>query len=78
MSEEIEEQKFGIYIVRRINKKTKQMQVELKTKGEKFPLSDAVIILEGWIERVKQEIKKPFNFEKMIFKSFDKQEEDQK
>ena len=75
MPEEIEEQRFGIFIVRRINKKTKQMQVELKTKGEKFPLSDAVIILEGWIERVKQEIKKPFNFDKMIFKSFDKPEE---
>ncbi|MEM5853594.1 MAG: hypothetical protein QXG39_05015 [Candidatus Aenigmatarchaeota archaeon] len=74
MSEEMEEQKFGIYIVRRINRKTKQMQVELKTKGEKFPLSDAVIILEGWIERVKQEIKKPFNFDKMIFKSLDKEE----
>jgi hypothetical protein len=75
MVEEIEEQKFGIYMVRRINKKTKQMQVELKTKGEKFPLSDAVIILEGWIERVKQEIKKPFNFEHMVFKSLDKPEE---
>ncbi|MEM5766311.1 MAG: hypothetical protein QW423_01600 [Candidatus Aenigmatarchaeota archaeon] len=74
MSEEIEEQRFGIYIVRRINKNTKQMQVELKTKGEKFPLSEAVIVLEGWIERVKQEIKKPFNFDKMIFKSFDKSE----
>jgi hypothetical protein len=75
MAEDVEEQKFGIYIVRRINKKTRQMQVELKTKGEKFPLSDAVIILEGWIERVKQEIKKPFNFEHMIFKSSDKPEE---
>ncbi len=51
------------------------MQVELKTRGEKFPLGDAVIILEGWIERVKQEIKKPFQFEKMIFKSLDKEEE---
>lgn len=74
MSEDIEEQKFGIFIVRRINKKTRQMQVELKTRGEKFPLSDAVIILEGWIERVKQEIKKPFNFEHMVFKSADKEE----
>jgi hypothetical protein len=67
MAEDIEEQKFGIVIVRRINKKTRQMHVELKTKGERFPLSDAVIILEGWIERVKHELKKPFNFDKMIF-----------
>jgi len=74
MEEEIQEQKFGIVIVRRINKKTKQMQVELKTKGEKFPLSEAVIILEGWVERVKQEIKKPFQFERMVFRSSDKQE----
>jgi len=75
MTEEIEEQKFGIFIVRRINKKTRQMQVEVKTKGEKFPLSDAVIILEGWIERVKQEIKKPFNFDKMVFRGSEKPEE---
>lgn len=75
MPEDIEEQKFGIFIVRRINKKTKQMQVELKTKGEKFPLSEAVIVLEGWLERVKQEIKKPFQFDKMVFKSSDKPEE---
>jgi len=74
MEEEIQEQKFGIFIVRKINKKTKQMQVELKTKGEKFPLSEAVIILEGWIERVKQEIKKPFQFDRMVFRSSDKQE----
>ena len=51
------------------------MQVEVKTKGEKFPLSDAVIILEGWIERVKQEIKKPFNFDKMVFRGSEKPEE---
>lgn len=75
MPEDMEEQRFGIFIVRRINKKTKQMQVELKTKGEKFPLSEAVIILEGWLERVKQEIKKPFQFDKMIFKSADNPEE---
>jgi len=74
MPEDMEEQRFGIFIVRRINKKTKQVQVELKTKGEKFPLSDAVIILEGWVERVKQEIKKPFNFERMVFKSSEKPE----
>jgi len=67
MAEDIEEQRYGIFIVRRINKKTKQVQVELKTRGEKFPLSEAVIILEGWIERVKHELKKPFNFEKMVF-----------
>jgi hypothetical protein len=74
MQEEVEEQKFGVFIIRKINKKTKQMHVELKTRGEKFPLSDAVIILEGWIERVKQEIKKPFNFEHMVFKSAEKEE----
>jgi len=68
----MEEQRFGVYIVRRIDKKTGKMQVEMKTVGEKFPLGDAVVILEGWIERVKKEIQKPFNFDKMVFKRFDK------
>lgn len=70
MTGEIEEQRFGIFIVRRIDKKSNKVEVEMKTVGEKFPLSDAVIILEGWIERVKKEIQKPFNFDKMVFKTF--------
>lgn len=42
---DIEEQKFGLFVIRRIDKKTKKMQVELKTKGEGIPLPDAVIIV---------------------------------
>jgi len=72
MMQETEEQKFGVFIIRTINKKTKQMQVQMKTKGEGIPLSEAVIILEGWIRRVKQELRKPYNFDKMIFGSEEK------
>lgn len=60
MDEEIIEQKFGFFVIKRINKKTKKMQVELKTKGEGIPLSEAVIILEGWVKKVKEELQKPY------------------
>ena len=70
--EQVEEQKFGVFITRTVNKKTKQMQVQMKTKGEGIPLSEAIIILEGWIDRVKSELKKPYNFDKMIFGSEEK------
>ena len=54
------EQKFGLFIVKRVDKKTNQMQVELKTKGEGIPLSEAVVILEGWARRVKKELQRPY------------------
>jgi len=72
MEQEVEEQKFGVFITRTVNKKSKQMQVQMKTKGEGIPLSEAIIILEGWIRRVKQELRKPYNFDKMIFGSEEK------
>ena len=59
-TEEIIEQKFGFFVIKRINKKTKKMQVELKTKGEGIPLSEAVIILEGWVKKVKEELQRPY------------------
>jgi hypothetical protein len=58
--QDIVEQKFGLFVVRRIDKKTNKMQVELKTKGEGIPLSDAVIIVEGWARKVKEELQKPY------------------
>lgn len=54
------EQKFGLFIVKRVDKKTNQMQVELKTKGEGIPLAEAVVILEGWVDRVKKELQRPY------------------
>jgi len=57
---DVTEQKFGFFVIKRIDKKTKKMQVELKTKGEGIPLSEAVIILEGWIRKVKKELQRPY------------------
>lgn len=54
------EQKFGFFVIKRINKKTKKMQVELKTRGEGLPLAEAIVILEGWIKKVKEELQKPY------------------
>ena len=54
------EQRFGFFVIKRIDKKTKKMQVQLKTKGEGIPLSEAVIILEGWIKKVKEELQRPY------------------
>ncbi len=58
--ENIEEQRFGLFVIRRIDKKTKKIQVQLKTKGEGIPLADAVIIVEGWAKKVKEELQKPY------------------
>jgi hypothetical protein len=63
------EQNFGIFIKRVINTKTKQMHVEMKTKSQGIPLGDVVIILEGWVKKVKEELQKPYAFDKMVFKS---------
>jgi len=54
------EQKFGFFILERVNKKTNQMQVELRTKSEGIPLAEAVVILEGWVKRVKRELQRPY------------------
>ncbi len=57
---DIIEQKFGFFVIKRIDKKTKKMHVELKTRGEGMPLAEAVIILEGWVKKVKEELQKPY------------------
>jgi hypothetical protein len=54
------EQKFGFFVIKRINKKTKKMEVQVRTRGEGIPLPEAVIILEGWIKKVKEELQKPY------------------
>lgn len=59
-------QKFGLVIEREIDEETKKMHVTMKTKGEGIPLAEAVIIIEGWINKVKQEMQKPYT-EKMSF-----------
>lgn len=58
--DDIIEQRFGFFVIKRIDKKTKKMQVQLKTKGEGIPMSEAVIILEGWVNKVKEELQKPY------------------
>ena len=60
MAEEILEQKFGLAISRVIDKETNKMNVTMKTKGEGIPLAEAVVIIEGWVNKVKEEISKPY------------------
>jgi hypothetical protein len=57
---EVIEQKFGFFVIKRVDKKTKKIQVELKTRGEGIPLPEAIIILEGWIKKVKKELQRPY------------------
>ena len=59
MAETIE-QKFGIVITRVIDKETNKMNVTMKTKGEGIPLAEAVIIIEGWVKKVKEEMTRPY------------------
>jgi hypothetical protein len=54
------EQRFAFAVIKRVDPKTKRMQVQVKTKGQGIPLPEAVIILEGWIEKVKKELQKPY------------------
>jgi hypothetical protein len=75
---EVEEQKFAVAITRFVDKKTKQCRVEMKTMGQGFPLGEAVVILEGWVERVKKELQKPFNFDKMSFEIVPKEKKEDK
>jgi len=60
------EQKFGLVITRVIDEESKKMHVTMKTKGEGIPLAEAVIIIEGWVDKVKEEMQKPYT-EKMTF-----------
>lgn len=60
MAEESIEQKFGLAITRTIDKETNKMNVTMKTKGEGIPLAEAVIIIEAWINKVKEEMGKPY------------------
>ena len=66
MAEEMVEQKFGLAITRVIDKETNKMNVTMKTKGEGIPLAEAVIIIEGWVNKVKEEMSRPYN-EKIKF-----------
>ena len=54
------EQKFGFFVVKQIDKRTKKMQVHVRTRGEGIPLPEAIIILEGWIKKVKEKLQKPY------------------
>ena len=60
------EQKFALLIDRTIDQETKKMHVTMKTKGEGIPLAEAVIIIEGWVEKVKHEMQKQYT-EKLTF-----------
>jgi hypothetical protein len=57
---EVVEQKFALAIARVIDKETNKMNVTMKTKGEGIPLAEAVIIIEGWIKKVKEEMSRPY------------------
>jgi hypothetical protein len=51
---------FAFAIKRTIDKKTHQAKVELKTEGKGISLPEAAIILEGWVNKVKEKIQEPF------------------
>lgn len=58
--DDFEEQKFVLAIVRTINKKTGETKLSMRTKGDKIPLTEAAIILEGWVNKVKEKIQEPY------------------
>jgi len=60
------EQKFALLISRVIDQESKKMHVSMKTKGEGIPLAEALVIVEGWVKKVKEEMQKPYT-EKLTF-----------
>lgn len=58
-SEEIEEQAFILTVIRRIDKKKKIASYKIATKGKGIALSEAVIFVEGWANKIKEELQKP-------------------
>ena len=64
--EEAEIQRFAVLIEKVIEKKTGAIHVSMKTQGTGIPMSEAAIILEGWANKVKSEMQKPF-IENMMF-----------
>ena len=52
-------QTFVFAIKRTIDKKTQQAKVELKTESKGILLPEAAIILEGWVNKVKEKIQEP-------------------
>ncbi len=75
---DVEEQKFAIAITRFVDRKTKQVRVEMKTLGQGIPISETVIILEGWIDKIKKELQKPYNFDNLRIESVPKEKKDDK
>ncbi|NIA03992.1 MAG: hypothetical protein GWP09_01440 [Nitrospiraceae bacterium] len=55
-----EEQKFVLAIVRQINKATGEVKLSMRTKGDGITLPEAAVILEGWVNKVKEKIQEPF------------------
>lgn len=55
-----EEQKFVLAIVKTVNKKTGETKFTMRTKGDKIDLSEVAIILEGWVNKVKEKIQEPY------------------
>lgn len=64
--DEVEIQRFAVLIEKVIDKKTGAIHVSMKTQGTGIPMSEAAIILEGWSNKVKSEMQKPF-IENMMF-----------
>jgi len=53
-------QTFVFAIKRTIDNKTQQAKLELKTESKGISLPEAAIILEGWVNKVKEKIQEPF------------------
>ncbi len=57
---EVKEERFALMIIRRTNKKTGKVQILLKTRADKLPMPEVVLILEEWLKKVREKIVEPF------------------
>ncbi len=57
--ENIEMQFFGLKIIKTLDKKTGKGQLHLETSGEGIGLPEALIYIEGWVEKIKEQIQHP-------------------
>ena len=49
-------QMFGLSIMKHIDKETRQVHLEIKSKSEGLPMAEAILLVEGWVQAEKEKM----------------------
>jgi hypothetical protein len=47
---------FGLSIMKHIDKETRQVHLEIKSKSEGLPMAEALLLVEGWLAAEKEKM----------------------